>query len=276
MLTRISLLLILFLVGWSAVAAPVVAPSPSPTPAPAKEWSLDWNSKYQFSLHGSDDANKRASLVSLASVNYVPSKTIRIQGVVGGIQAISPSLDFRVINPEFRGFFLLSSPERKIKLYFGPTLVLPFGSDAQEESLVLGLGAAGRVLLNLTEKDGSGFRSFYDLTFNKNFHRFDTSVFAEVNNQFALNHTLYFEYNFDVQWNLNASVGFSSLWNYFGVITNNYLVEQELDYQISDLVMVYLSHTRGGDFLAPNGQNYSFGIFNPDASRISLGIVLSF
>lgn len=276
MLTRISTLLLLLFCSLTASAAPSVVPSPSPSPSPVKKWSLDWNTKYQFSLHGSDDANKRASVVSLAAVNYLASPTLRIQGVVGGIQAIKPSLDFRVVNPEFRGFFLLSDQKSKLKIYLGPTLVLPLGSDASEESLLFGAGAAGRMMLNLREEDGSGFRGYYDLSFNKNFHRFETSIFAEVNNQLALNHTVYLEYNFDSQWNLNTSLSFSSLWNYYGVLSNNYSVEQELDFQLSDALMFYLSHTRGGDFLSPNGQNYSFGIFNPDASRVSLGVVLSF
>lgn len=276
MLTRISFSLFAFLITVTTNAAPVLSPSPSPAPTPAKQWAIDWNTKYQFSLHASDDANKNASVVSLVGVNYLASSTLRIQGVVGGIQAIRPSLDFRVVNPEFRGFFLLSSAESKLKLYLGPTLVLPFGSDARDESLIFGAGAAGRMLLNLKEEDGSGFRGYYDLGFNKNFHQYDTSILAEVNNQLALNHTVYLEYNFDEQWNLNATLGFSSLWNYFGVLTNNYSVEQELDFQVTKLIMFYLSHTRGGDFLSPNGQNYSFGIFNPDASRVSLGVVLSF
>jgi hypothetical protein len=277
MLTRISFILCLFIGAASVNAAPMpkVSPSPTPSPTPVKSWSADWNSRYQFSLHGSDDANKRATVISTIALNFLANDALRIQGVLGGIQAIRPSLDFRVINPEFRAFFLLSEKKSKLKFYLGPTMVLPFGSDARDESLILGIGLGARAMLNLTKEDGSGFRTFYDLTINKNLHQFDTSVFSEINNSLALNHNFYVEYNFDSRWNLNGTLGFSSLWNYMGVLTNNYSVEQELDFQATSQIMLYLSHSRGGDFLSPNGQNYSFGLFDADSSRISLGVVVS-
>ncbi len=257
----------------------MVIPNPvtTPTPEPAvKSWSIDWYNSYQFSLHQSDDPLKRSSFNTTVVGNVLVSPAFRIQGVVGGIQAIQPSLDFRVINPEFRGFFLLSEKKNRMKWYLGPTLVLPLGSDAREESLMFGAGVGARLLLDFKETDGSGFRTYYDLTFNKNFHQYETSIFAQVNNQLALNHSIYLEYNFDSQWNVNANFSFSSLWNYYGLLSNNYSVQQELDFQASDLLTLYLSHVRGGDFLSPNGQNYSFGIFNGDSSRMSVGVILSF
>lgn len=274
MLIRSRLWWMVFLViSVSAKAAPLVIPSPTPVEKP---WSIDWDTKYQFSLHGSNDANKNSSVVSTATFGYVASPTFKLKGVIGGIQAIRPSLDFRVVNPEFRGFLLLSDAKKPLRFYIGPTLVLPFGSDARDESLIFGGGVGARMLLDLKKGSDSGFRGYYDLTFNKNFHQYETSVFAQVNNQLALNHAFYMEYNFDPQWDVNANFSFSSLWNYFGVLSNNYSVEQVLEYKASEMVTLYLSHIRGGDFLSPNGQNYSFGIFDKDSSRLSLGMVLSF
>ena len=276
---RISLLIILLLGAATVNAAPMAKNSPaaSPTPVPevVKTWSADWSTKYQFSLHSNDDENKRASVVSTLAVNFLASSTFRIQGVIGGIQAIKPALDFRVINPEFRGFFSLNDKKDKLRFFIGPTLVLPFGSDAKDESLIFGAGVGGRSVLDLKNKDGIGFKGYYDLTFNKNFHQFETSIFAEVNNQLSLNHTLYLEYSFDSLWTLNTSLSFSSLWNYNGLLSDNYSFEQELDFQLSDVITLFASHVRGGDFLSPNGQNYSFGIFNADSSRINLGVVVS-
>lgn len=274
---RISLVLLFLSFASPALAQELAGPSPTPSAKPApKAWALALESKYQFSLHSADDANKRASLQALLKGAYSFSDEFKVQGAFGGVQAFRPSLDFKVINPEFRGFYLLSDRDAKLKIAVGPYLALPFGTDAKDESLIFGAGAGGRATLNLTKKDGSGFKGFYDLVFNKNFHQFETSVFAEVNTQYALSQTVYLEYNFDSQWNLNATLSFSSLWSYFGYLSNNYSSEQELDFQASDLVTLFIAHVRGGDILSPNGQNYSFGIFSQDSSRVSLGIALSF
>jgi len=273
--TLTSLFLAILLFASPAKADPVEILSPSPSPVPVKIWSVDWNSKFQTSLHSAEDENKSSVLQSLLSVKYAVSPTLLIQGVVGGTQAIRPSLDFRIFNPEFRGFFQLVDQDKVLKFFIGPTMVLPFGSDAKDESLIFGAGVGGRVLLDLKKSKKSGFSAYYDLTFNKNFHQFETSITAEVNNQFALNHALYLEYDFNPRWNFNSTISFSSLWNYYGLISNNYSIGQELDFQATKMLSFYLAHDRGGDFLSPNGQNYSFGIFNADSSRVSVGVVVS-
>ena len=257
-----------------SLEAPELSPSPSATPA--KPWSFLSSSKYQFSLHTATDENKQSSLESTLEADYSASPRLRVQGVVGITQALQPALDFRVFNPQFRGYWLLNPTENKLKFYVGPTMTLPFGSDAKDESLIVGAGLGGRAVLKLNDASGVGFKAYYDLTVNKNFHQFDTSITGDVNNQYALNHTIYLEYYFHPQWNLNATTSFSSLWNYLGLISNTYTLEQELDFQATDLVMLFFSHTRGGDFLGPDGQSYSFGIFDPDASRFALGMYLSF
>lgn len=246
------------------------------TPTPAPKWSGEWNSKYQFSLHTSEDARQQASAQSILKLVYRATPDFTIQGVIGGTQAIRPSLDFRIYNPEFRGFYNLSKKEDTVKFSIGPTLVAPLGSDAKDESLYFGAGAGGRMVVDTRDEDSMGFRGFYDLTFNKNFHQYQTSVYAEMNNQLSVNHTVYLEYNFAEVWCLNTSIGFSSLWNYAGVLSNNYSIEQELDFSLTDSIMLYASHARGGDFLSANGQNYSFGIFSPNDSRVSMGLALTF
>ena len=257
------------------IAAEVAEASATPTPAPQKAWGLSFNSKYQFSLHQSTDENKNASLISTLALKYSFGPKFKVQGVAGGIQAVQPSMNFRVINPEFRGYYSLSDHESKVQVSIGPTATLPFGSDARDESLIFGAGAGGRIALNGTDEEGVGFNAYYDLTFNQNFHQFETSVYAEVNNQRSLNHSVYLEYNFNSRWCLNGSANFSSLWNYYGILSNNYSFDQELDFAATSNLTIFASHVRGGDFLAPNGQNYSFGLFDPNSSRISLGLTLS-
>jgi hypothetical protein len=264
MIMRISLgIYFLFLTASvQAVAAP-------------KPWGIVVNSKYQFSLHESGDARKNSSLISTLALRYSFAPNFRVQGVLGGIQAIQPSLQFRTINPEMRGFYSFSNSNSAIQLSLGPTLNLPFGSDAKDESLIVGAGLGGRVAFNGVSDQGVGFNCYYDLTFNRNFHQFDTSVYAEVNNQYSLNHSIYLEYNFSSMWSVNSSFSFSSLWNYFGTLSNNYSFDQEIDFAWNSYLTLYVSHIRGGDFLAPNGQNYSFGLFDPNRSRITLGLALA-
>ena len=267
MLTLISVVAILFC-GSNVSAEEVVAP-------PEKLWSIDWSSKYQFSLHSADDAEKNSAIQSGLTIKYVVSPTLTVQGVVGGLQAIRPALDFRVLNPELSGSFNLSRKESTFKFSIGPSLVLPFGSDAKDESLIIGTSVGAKVAFDPQNPDGVGFKASYGISFNKNFHQYETSVYAEVNNQYSFNHSLGLEYDFSPKLNINASLGFSSLWNYLGVISNNYSVAQELDYQVMEMLTLFIAHERGGDYLSPNGQNYSFGIFDPNSSRVSVGLTLS-
>lgn len=265
---RIKLLLLMLLMGVGQHQAQAQNQSQS------RSWSLSWNNRYQSSLHESSDFRKRGSWVSTLIGNVQWNETFRLQGVAGGIQAFEPAMDFRVINPEFRGFWL-ATPQSTLKLFLGPTLVLPLGTDAREESLLTGVGVGARLLWSLSQAGGGGWTAFYDLTFSKNFHQYETSVFSQVNTEFALNHLFYLEYGFDSRWSVNAAFGFSSFWSYFGVISNNYSIEQEVSFQVSPMVGLSLSHLRGGDFLSPNGQNFSFDIFDADASRVTVGVSLS-
>ena len=282
MITQISILILLMVGSSNAQAGdPEASPSPaiiqtSDSTADQKRLFFDLKSNYQFSLHSADDPHKQTSLQSVMTTNYFTSPVFRIQGAVGGTQAYRPTLNFRSYNPEFRGFYIFNPDNDQLRYYVGPTLVLPFGSDGQEQSLIFSAGASGRVLLNLKRPDGVGFRGYYDLIFSKNFNHYDTDVFGESNKALSLYHVVYLEYVFSPRWNLNASFSFSSQWNYGGNVSSNYILMQELDFQANDFITLFLSHLRGGDFLSPDGQTYSFGIFGADDSRISLGVDLSF
>jgi hypothetical protein len=258
----------------AASAAPIALPTATPFET---QFTAKWVNRYATSAHQSGDERKLSAFSSAFSGALRTASVFWVQGGIGFTQNIDPTPSFNLVNPDFRGFYLVTEPkQKKFRIELGPTASFALSEASQKESLYFSLGAAARFTFNLQETTTGGFLTYYDVAVNRNIHQYETSSLNTINTQYSIDHYFYFEYAFNSPWVIDAWVGFSSAWSYAGKISNAFTTGQEVSYSFYEWLDLTVAHERGGDYLSPSGQTYNFGLFDSNESRFSISTTLKF
>lgn len=146
----------------------------------------------------------------------------------------------------------------------------PTSTASQQDSLNTALGARGRIVARLQE-----WTLRYDLTLTRMFHQFETSIAGKVNKQFRVSHLGLVTYDIlpELHFTLSGTIG--SNWSYLGNTTSTFGIDQEIGYDINEMVSVAIGHTNNGDTLSQNGIDSNISIFNENSSMFYLQMALS-
>jgi len=156
-------------------------------------------------------------------------------------------------------------------LSLSPAVTLPLGlgkKKRKEESLYLGVQLRPRFYLDLEGLGAKGFNAFYELSYSRYFHEYETTFEGSGNVEQSLSNWLNLGYQIFSEWSLTAGGILTNGATYQKVTKSSFQFYQEVGFDLNKKVNLTLGHTNSGNTLAMDGQSSNVSFFDAQDSTV--------
>jgi hypothetical protein len=152
----------------------------------------------------------------------------------------------------------------------------PTSKDSSKRQNMQGSARAGVILAINPDRLVKGFAIASLASVSRNFHQYETDVMGKVLNQYSSTQELTISYDFPVGISISADLLHLNAISYQGAVVENYQMVEEISYQFNSVVSAAIGHSNSGSALRPNGQDYSFDMYNENSSVVYASMTLVF
>lgn len=152
----------------------------------------------------------------------------------------------------------------------------PTSKDSSKRQNLQGSARAGIVLAINPDRLVKGFAVAGFATLSRNFHEYETDVMGRVMNQYSGTQALTISYDFPVGISLTLDMTHMNALSYQGVLKETYQISQDISYQFNPTFAAAIGHSNSGNALRPNGQDYSYNVYDENSSVVYASATMIF
>ena len=152
----------------------------------------------------------------------------------------------------------------------------PTSKDSSKRQNLQGSARAGVVLAINPDRLVKGFAVAGFATVSRNFHEFETDVTGRVMNQYSGTQALTVSYDFPIGLSLSADFTHMNAISYQGSLKETYQISEDITYQINPMFAASVGHSNSGNALRPNGQDYSYNVYDENSSVVYASVMMIF
>lgn len=154
--------------------------------------------------------------------------------------------------------------------------IAPTSKDSSKRQKMQGSARAGIILAINPDRLIKGFAFVGAASFSRNFHEYETDVTGRVLNEYSSTQALTMSYDFPVGISLSADLTHLNGISYQGNVKETYEISEEISYQLSSMFSAAIGHSNSGNALRPNGQDYSYRVYDENSSVVYASMTMVF
>lgn len=152
----------------------------------------------------------------------------------------------------------------------------PTSKDSSDRQNMQGSARAGIVLAINPDRLVKGFAMAGAASVSRNFHEYETDVMGKVLNQYSSTQALTVSYDFPIGISISADFTHLNAVSYQGAIKESYEITEDISYQFNSIFSASIGHSNSGNALRPNGQDYSYRVYDENSSVVYASTTLVF
>jgi hypothetical protein len=152
----------------------------------------------------------------------------------------------------------------------------PTSKDSSKRQNMQGSARGGIVLAINPDRLVKGFSVAGLATLSRNFHEYETDVTGKVLNEYSSTQALTVSYDFPIGISLSADFTHLNALSYQGSMKENYQITEDISYQFNSTISASIGHSNSGNALRPNGQDYSYNVYDENSSVVYASTTLVF